>query len=261
MSADYVLSNRWARERERLDTMTGRYDPLSLAFCREAGLRAGAQVLEVGPGTGRFAQLLAEAVGSHGSVIAIDIDPSLAQTLPGRSFELLTCDVRCDPLPEGPFDLVHARLVLGHLPERRRVMERLVDRLRPGGWLVLEDFDSVTATECEPPSELYARVSRALWQVMSAGGFDPQSGRRLLHHLTAIRLQEVYTEGTVEQIRTDARAGVPQWELLLDQLEPIVRGSGTVTDEDLAAFRALLHDGTTSLLGPTVVRARGRRPA
>ncbi|HZM84459.1 MAG TPA: class I SAM-dependent methyltransferase [Candidatus Limnocylindrales bacterium] len=39
------------------------------------------------------------------------------------------------------FDVIHARAVLTHLPERDEVLARLVAALRPGGWLLIEDVD------------------------------------------------------------------------------------------------------------------------
>jgi len=50
-------------------------------------------------------------------------------------------DVGVDPLPEAAFDLVHARLVLIHVPQAAAALARLAAALRPGGWLVIEDFD------------------------------------------------------------------------------------------------------------------------
>ena len=43
---------------------------------------------------------------------------------------------------EGPWDLIHERLVLVHRPRRLEVLDRLVEALAPGGWIVLEDFDT-----------------------------------------------------------------------------------------------------------------------
>jgi 2-polyprenyl-3-methyl-5-hydroxy-6-metoxy-1,4-benzoquinol methylase len=47
-----------------------------------------------------------------------------------------------DSLAEGKFDLIHARLVLVHFAERDSVLRKLVAALKPGGWLVDEEFDS-----------------------------------------------------------------------------------------------------------------------
>jgi len=50
-----------------------------------------------------------------------------------------------DPLPEAAFDLVHTRLVLVHLPERDRVLERLIAALKPGGWIAADELDACSA--------------------------------------------------------------------------------------------------------------------
>jgi hypothetical protein len=39
---------------------------------------------------------------------------------------------------------VHARLVLVHLPEREKVLAGLVAALKPRGWIIDEEFDSVS---------------------------------------------------------------------------------------------------------------------
>jgi chemotaxis methyl-accepting protein methylase len=43
--------------------------------------------------------------------------------------------------PTGPFDLIHARLVLVHVTERDAALRTLAGALAPGGWLVIEDAD------------------------------------------------------------------------------------------------------------------------
>ena len=54
---------------------------------------------------------------------------------------------------EQPYDLIHARLVLLHLPEREQILRALVTHLAPGGWLLLEEFD------CTAPLPVYASRS------------------------------------------------------------------------------------------------------
>ena len=49
-----------------------------------------------------------------------------------------------DPLEASSFELVHARLLLEHLPQRDQVLQKLVRALRPRGWLVVEDVDYVS---------------------------------------------------------------------------------------------------------------------
>jgi hypothetical protein len=59
---------------------------------------------------------LAEQVGPGGRVLAIDIDTAWMESASG--YEVRRHDVGLDPPPVGPFDLVHARLLLVHVPRR-----------------------------------------------------------------------------------------------------------------------------------------------
>jgi SAM-dependent methyltransferase len=256
---NYVLDNAWQHERERLDSLTVRYDDASLAFCTAAGLRSGWRCLEVGPGTGQFALRLAEVVGDAGGVLAVDIDTRLAAPVAGPNLEVLRLDIRTEPLPQDVFDLVHARLVIEHLPDRADVIAKLAAALKPGGWLVVEDFDNVTAFVCEPSSEVHAKVANAMYAVMRAAGFDELSGRRLLGLLNALGLREIETQGWLDVVSGDSEVGVPQWSLLVDQLAPPMLASGAITEADLVEFRILLHDPPVTMHSPTLVRARGRR--
>ena len=77
--------------------------------------------------------------GAH--VTAIDIDTRFIDQLASDSIEVRRVDLREDELPQDEFDLVHARLVLEHLTDRRQILDRLVATLRPGGWIVIEDYD------------------------------------------------------------------------------------------------------------------------
>ena len=76
---------------------------------------------------------LAEQVGPHGSVLATDIDTRWIQGNGLSQLEVQRHDVIANPLAQGEFDLVHARLVLSWLPTRDAVVSRLVAALRPGG--------------------------------------------------------------------------------------------------------------------------------
>jgi SAM-dependent methyltransferase len=71
-----------------------------------------------------------------------DIDERYLESLHVPNLEVRRHDIVTDPLPEAAFDLIHARLVLIHLPQREEVLSRLVAALKPGGWLVDEEFDS-----------------------------------------------------------------------------------------------------------------------
>src|SRR3954449_1511555 len=210
----YALDPAWHAERERLDSLTSLYDPRTLALCERLGLAPGWDCLDAGAGTGSLALALAQRVGPAGSVTALDADTRFLAPLASEPLIVVESDLTAGELPAGRFDLVHARLVLEHLPARERVLASLIRALRPGGWLLLEDFDWSTAMVVDPPSALHERVAGACLTLFAAHAYDAYYGRRLPRRLAAAGLVEVGTDAQSVQVRADRERGVPQWELL-----------------------------------------------
>jgi len=107
--------------------------------------------LEVGEGGGSIAKWLCERVTSTGHVLVTDIDTRFLEQLRLPNLEVRQHNIVTDPLPERAFDLVHARLVLAHVPERNMALRKLISVLRPGGWVLLEELAD---REINPPEKL-----------------------------------------------------------------------------------------------------------
>lgn len=256
----YALDPAWHAERERLGSLTWLYDDTTLRLARELGLAPGWRCADVGAGTGSVAELLADSVGEAGHVLAVDTDTRFLEPLAGPPLSISRQDITEEPLPSGEFDLVHARLLLEHLPARDRVLPAMAGALAPGGWLLIEDFDWATATLVDPPSAVHARVTTACRSFLEAHGYDPGYGRRLPRALRAAGLVDVGTSASSAQVDADPVDGIPQWELLVEQLAPGMVAAGLVTESDVHEFTELLYDGTTVLFAPLMVSCWGRRP-
>jgi chemotaxis methyl-accepting protein methylase len=83
-----------------------------------------------------------------------------------RNLEVREHNILEDPLDAlgpGSFDLISSRLMLFWLAGRQEAaIRRMVERLRPGGWLVDEDGDWGTIAPVDsshPYSDLYNRVA------------------------------------------------------------------------------------------------------
>src|SRR3954463_4061515 len=122
LPAGYALDPAWHAERDRLRSPTSLYAPGTLRLCEQLGVAAGWHCLDAGAGTGSLAAALAERVGPTGSVTALDADVRFLAPLESERLIVVESDLTAAELPVGRFDLVHARLVLEHVPERDRVL-------------------------------------------------------------------------------------------------------------------------------------------
>ncbi|MFE9426549.1 methyltransferase domain-containing protein [Kitasatospora sp. NPDC006697] len=195
----YLLDNRRREAGERFAAMAELFDPWTLRHLDAIGVAEGWHCWEVGAGAPGIPRALGERVGPTGRVLATDLDTSWLTGLPGN-VEVARHDVAADPLPEGEFDLVHARLLLVHLPDREAVLRRLAERVRPGGWLVIEDADPALQPlacpdEHGPDQELANRIRRAFRALLAERGADLSFGRTLPRLLRAAGLAEVSSAG------------------------------------------------------------------
>lgn len=113
-------------------------------------LRAGMTVADVGAGTGLFTRLFAEKVGPKGKVYAVDIaEPFLqhiaAQARKSGHQHVVTVLSSQDEtnLPAQSVDLVFLSDVYHHLEKPEKMLASIRRALRPGGRLVVVEFDRV----------------------------------------------------------------------------------------------------------------------
>jgi SAM-dependent methyltransferase len=86
-----------------------------------------------------------------------------------------------DPLPEGPFDVAFARLLLVHLPDRLDVLRRMYEATRPGGVVLVQDAYSA-AFSILPPPRTWGVIERIYPGIVDATGKDRRFGFTLPIH-------------------------------------------------------------------------------
>jgi ubiquinone/menaquinone biosynthesis C-methylase UbiE len=131
-------------ENEARDVYAKRQD-----ITRAVGLRPGDAVADIGAGTGLFTQLFAEQVGPKGTVYAVDIGPAFVKYIAeqakkhGREQVIKTVLNTQDSaeLPAGSIDVAFICDTYHHFDHPEKMLASIHGALRPGGRLIIIDFD------------------------------------------------------------------------------------------------------------------------
>lgn len=256
----YVLDNRAPQAGARFSALADLYDPGTIRHLERIGIQRGWQCWEIGAGQGSIAAWLSERVGPGGYVLATDIDTRFLDQLVQPNICVRRHNVVADGLPEQSFDLVHARLVLVHLPEREKVLDRMIAALKPGGWLLAEEFDSVSQLPAPDryPLEVSLRSSVAMRKVMIDRGVDPGFGRALAAQLRTRGLAPAWAEGTMSMLQGRSQ-GTELMKANLDQLREAILAIGSVTQDEFEADLARLDQEDFIAPSPVMWSVAARR--
>ena len=258
----YALDNAAPQTPARFSALAELYDATTIRHLQRIGVQHGWRCWEIGAGPGSIAQWLCGQVGPNGSVLATDIDTRFLDQNVHTNLMVRRHDIVLDPLPDQAFDLVHARLVLVHLPEREKVLDRIIAALKPGGWLLTEEFDSVSQLPAPDryPWEVTLKSTAALRTVMIDRGVNLGFGRSLAGHLRARGLESISAEGRM-LMSLGRSLGTDLMKANLEQLRDAILALGSVTPLELEADLARLDDADFMAPSPVMWSVTGRRPS
>jgi hypothetical protein len=155
------------------------------------------------------------------------------------------------------------RFVLAHLSGRQEAaLERIVQCLRPGGWLIDEDGDwgmTVPVDLCHPRhAPFHAAWRNGDW--WASRGYDPVFGRKLPALFERCGLEHIGHNATSEVVR----GGSPWTRWYAESLDVIHKLGGGATNEsqqqDHELIIATFSDPTVWFLRELLHAAWGRRP-
>jgi SAM-dependent methyltransferase len=233
--------------------MEALWDPGSRALLDELGIGRGWNCLEVGAGGG---SIVAWMAGRGAHVTAIDIDTRFIEPLASDAIDVRRLDIRTDELPQAEFDLVHARLVLEHLSDRRQILDRLAATLRPGGWIVIEDYDwSCFGFEGDDPG--MNKVTEGIMSFMQKAGYERDYGRRVVDQIADAGFTDVRGEGRVRVIDSTS-PGFNFFRLSFESLRGAIVEAGMISADEAEAASARLGENMR-VWTPLMMAGIGRR--
>ena len=217
---------------------------------------------------GSMTRWLAHQVGEAGSVVALDIDTRLLETRGLSQIDVVERDVATwDFASPRLFDLVHARALLHHIPQRSGVIDKAIAALRPGGWLVLEEPDLRACLQRPPYQyriagrkwELYRHFVDLIHSTMATRGVALGYGARLAR---SVRLAGMI--GVRERRDSIVIHGGSQYarflQLTYEQTRELVLAADPGGADQIARFLALFDDPEFFCYAPTITRVFAQRP-
>jgi SAM-dependent methyltransferase len=261
-SAERYLFAGAEDEQERLRALEALLDPGTEAVL--APLLAGteaARVLEVGAGAGSVARRLGELVGPGGSVRAVDIDTRMLSTRPlPPNMTVARLDIETEQVEPESYDLVHARYVLEHVADREAALRHMIDGLRPGGRLVIETSDPVTAWLGAPAHPAVLALRAAFDRTFDDAGGDSYFGRELPALLTSHGLTDVTGNARAQFIPGWNSPAAASYRLSVANVAERLVRTGLLDRQTLDEALRQLESSTTPFLNHLTIAVWGRKP-
>ena len=191
-TTSYTWDNAMTEGRRRLALLERWLDPSTFRRLDAIGVGAGWHCLELGAGGGSVCEHLCERVGPSGQVCAMDLDARFVRDLPHANLEIREENIVEAALSNDTFDLVHSRWTLMHIPQREKMLEKLVASLKPGGTLFIEESDGhpIQTLDRTP----WRDVSMRVLGVIKPRGTDPEWARDLPYKMAPLGLGNVRAE-------------------------------------------------------------------
>jgi ubiquinone/menaquinone biosynthesis C-methylase UbiE len=235
------------REHQRLNLQAQVWEEATRRALSRLGLPNGANALDVGCGPGDAMQLIGEQVGTRGSVTGLDFDPNLGETQLARlcednprRYRFVSGDVtQIQAVPGGPFDLVFARLLLFHISKPEDVLRRLWSWTRPGGVLLIMDYDTTT-TRTMPQHPTLEWVLRLINDAFRRAGRDIETGLRMPELFCKAGIPEP-DQCEIGSVILRAQDTAPMLQSLLKSLRPIILKSRLAEETELKRLDAELE--------------------
>jgi predicted methyltransferase len=158
-----------------------------IAIVAASGVKSGMRVADIGAGTGLFTLLFARVVGPTGHVTAVDISPTFITNIQRRAQDekLGNVSTRVNSqtdtgLPPSSVNLIFISDAYHHFEQPRATLASIHRALRPGGSLVVIDFERIEGTSSPWVLNHVRAEKKSVVQEIEAAGFRLTADKKLL---------------------------------------------------------------------------------
>jgi SAM-dependent methyltransferase len=173
-----------AEGKKRLEVLARVMWPTTSRLLAETGLAPGMTCLDLGCGGGDVTMQLATSVGPHGHVIGVDMDEIKLDLARQTATRLRLANVQFrrlnvqDWVEESQYDRIYCRFLLTHLADPLQVLRQMLQAVRPGGMVVVEDIEAGNSF-CHPQCAGFDAFLRLYRTAAARQGADADIGPKL----------------------------------------------------------------------------------
>jgi ubiquinone/menaquinone biosynthesis C-methylase UbiE len=232
------------KELERLQAIERVFDSGSRKRIQATGISPNWRCLEVGAGAGSIAQWMAEVVGENGKVVAVDLNTRFLAKIQRSNIEVIEDDIRYLTLESQSFDLIHVRYVLIHIPDFQVALAKMLDLLKPGGWMAIEEPDFSAARAIagnEAACQSMNRVNQAIAQMFASRSMDYAFGIRLPAIFQQLNLQELSVENDTPLVPGNSGIATVM-KMSAERLAEKYIATGKATQQDIEQYCRFAED-------------------
>ena len=183
---EYLLGDGDA-ELDRLKFQQRVWGPVTRRFFERLGVGVGWKCLDVGAGPGLVSLDLHDIVGESGEVTALEPSEYYRDTFQKeislrncRNIKIVAGTPNDAALPKNYYDLIFVRWVIGFVPNPEGFLLPLIEAVRPGGIIAIQDYvhkGAPYSRQVDPGTKCPRQFARGGESVVAIRSWPPNSPR------------------------------------------------------------------------------------
>jgi 2-polyprenyl-3-methyl-5-hydroxy-6-metoxy-1,4-benzoquinol methylase len=224
----------------------------------------GKSFLDMGCGGGNVTLMVAKMVGEKGHVTGVDFDKeiiSLAQQdAKEKGMDAISFQAKSayDITFNQEFDIVYARFLLSHLQYPMEVIQRMLNSLKPGGKIIIEDVQ-FSGHFCYPKCEAFTSYLQYYTIAARNNHQNPEIGLELFSLMGSVGVNQI----SFDTIQPSFNKGTGKWMayITLDKIKDQIIAQSLATPQQintvLQGLEEFTKDEHTIISLPRIFRVWG----
>jgi SAM-dependent methyltransferase len=253
---------------DRLALLNQIYGPFTEAFLSGCGLRPGMTVMDVGCGTGTVTAWIASKVGSEGHALGVDVSNQQLEVgrqraagLGLRNVDFVSLSADALAAVGRQFDFVYSRFLLVHLERPEEALREMLDRVKPGGILAIDE-QVLAGASCFPDSAAFRKSVDLVYSVARSRGLDFDYGMSTYRALRSLGCERV--DLRIAQPALTSKDTKRLWPLFFIEARVSLLDSGLVSESEfedmMAGLMTVVENDDYLILPMRNHQVAGRRP-